>query len=44
VREYAVLLSVLLEDQAMFERHFNQLKTFYTDTRYSASLSVIAST
>jgi len=33
VAEYAVLLSVQLEDQAMFERHFNQLKTFYTDTR-----------
>jgi len=39
VREYAVLLSVLLEDQAMFERHFNQLKTFYTDTRHHLPLS-----
>lgn len=33
VMEHAVLLSVKLKDQSMFERHFNQLKTFYTDTR-----------
>ena len=34
VLEYAVLLSVKLQDQALFERQFNQLNTFYTDTRY----------
>ncbi|KAK3258309.1 hypothetical protein CYMTET_32642 [Cymbomonas tetramitiformis] len=34
VLEHAVLLSVKLEDQAMFERQFAQLKTFYTDTRH----------
>eukprot|EP00246_Nothoceros_aenigmaticus_P002166 TRINITY_DN12977_c0_g1_i1.p1 TRINITY_DN12977_c0_g1~~TRINITY_DN12977_c0_g1_i1.p1 ORF type:complete len:274 (-),score=68.33 TRINITY_DN12977_c0_g1_i1:117-938(-) len=31
--EHAVLLSVRTEDQDSFERHFLQLKSFYTDTR-----------
>jgi 26S proteasome regulatory subunit N12 len=39
VLEYAVLLSVKLQDQALFERQFNQLNTFYTDTRHVLATS-----
>ncbi|KAG0586112.1 hypothetical protein KC19_2G065100 [Ceratodon purpureus] len=31
--EHAVVLSVKMEDQDAFERHFLQLKSYYTDTR-----------
>ncbi|CAM6095564.1 unnamed protein product [Calypogeia fissa] len=31
--EHAILLSVRTEDQDAFERHFLQLKSYYTDTR-----------
>jgi hypothetical protein len=33
VLEYGVLLSVKQQDQGLFERQMNQLKTYYTDTR-----------
>ncbi len=35
--EHAVVLSVKMEDQDAFERHFLQLKSYYTDTRYTFS-------
>lgn len=31
--EHAVVLSIMTEDQEAFERHFLQLKPYYTDTR-----------
>lgn len=36
--EHAVVLSVKTEDQDAFERDFFQLKPYYTDTRYVASI------
>jgi 26S proteasome regulatory subunit N12 len=33
ILEHAVVLSVKMEDQDAFERHFLQLKSYYTDTR-----------
>lgn len=38
--EHAVVLSVKMEDQDAFERHFLQLKSYYTDTRYTFSFQV----
>mmetsp|Transcript_1489 Transcript_1489/g.2139 ORF Transcript_1489/g.2139 Transcript_1489/m.2139 type:complete len:264 (+) Transcript_1489:90-881(+) len=39
VMEYAVLLSVKVKDQDMFERHYQQLSTFYTDTKHLLPVS-----
>ncbi|KAJ7550781.1 hypothetical protein O6H91_07G118200 [Diphasiastrum complanatum] len=39
ILEYAVILSVKTEDQESFERHFLQLKPYYTDTRQLISRS-----
>lgn len=38
ILEHAVVLSVKMEDQDAFERHFLQLKSYYTDTRYAFTL------
>ena len=40
ILEQGVLLSVRLQDDAAFERNFLQLRTYYTDTRQAALLSL----
>ncbi|GBG83232.1 hypothetical protein CBR_g36847 [Chara braunii] len=39
VLEHAVVLSVRQRDEVAFERHFLQLKTYYTDTRHLLPVS-----
>lgn len=38
VLEQAVFLSIQMQDDRAFERNYDQLKTYYTDTGYATSL------
>lgn len=38
VLEQAVFLSIQMQDDRAFERNYDQLKTYYTDTGYATPL------